>query len=109
MPLTLQQAFGANATLANGVLTISLADYPALNTANPSASKALAAILLGIHDRTKTLTEDPTVGVAGDEGFGTNKTFVTRGDPPIAQIQNQVTFNLYRNDTETTLDPDDVI
>jgi hypothetical protein len=95
MPLTLQQAFGENATLTNGILYISLADYPKLNSANPSASQVLAAILLRLKTVTQPLANDSTVGVVAAEEFGNEKSFVIRGEPPIATNMRKRTNQLF--------------
>lgn len=108
MAQTLQELFGANAALASGTLSIKLSDYPTLNSANPSASKICAAILLRLKDVTKASQDDPTAGVVASD-FEQTKTFITRGNPGVAQEQHPITFNLYRPDTSTALDPDDVI
>jgi hypothetical protein len=108
MAQTLQQLFGASATKTGTQITINLTDFPNLNTANPTASQACAAYLLWLKDNTKAMADDPTAGVAASD-FEQSKTFVTRGNPAVAQEQHPITFNLYRPDTNTTLDPDDVI
>jgi hypothetical protein len=107
--LTLTQCFGANATLTNGTLTIQLSDFPALNSANPSASKIMAAIMLALKTTTATLREDSTVGIVSAIEYGNEKSFVQRGDPAVSQIQTALTFNLYTADSSTALDPDDVL
>ena len=109
MALTLQQAFGPSATQAGTKITFDLVDFPNLNAATATPSKALAALLLWQKENLAQFADDPTVGVVGAADFGTIKTFITRGDPAVAQIQNAVTFNLYRPDTEAALDPDDVV
>ena len=109
MALSLQQAFGPSATQAGTKITIELTDFTNLNAATATPSKALAALLLWQKANLAQFVDDPTVGVVSAADFGNTKTFITRGDPAVAQIQNSVTFNLYRSDTEATLDPDDVI
>lgn len=108
MPQTLQELFGANATITSGTLSIKLSDFSSLDAANPSASKICAAFLLRLRDVTKASQNDATAGVVASD-FEQAKTFVTRGTPAVAQEQHPLTFNLYRPDTSTALDPDDVI
>ena len=109
MALTLQQAFGPSATQTGTKITIDLVDFSNLDAGTATPSKALAALLLWQKANLAQFADDPTVGVVSAVDFGTTKTFVTRGDPAVAQIQNSITLNLYRNDTEASLDPDDVI
>lgn len=105
--LTLQQQFGANATLSGGILSISLVDLTAigLNNSSPSASEIAAAlILLWKQNQGTEAANDATIGVVvGDatKSFG----FADRAN----QIQHQFPVSLYVSDSSGTIDPDNVI
>ncbi|NEP01259.1 MAG: hypothetical protein F6K58_21890 [Symploca sp. SIO2E9] len=107
MSLTLQNRFGANATLSNGTLQIKLSDLAVsgLDTSAPSADQILATlILLSQQNQPATATDDPTIGLVIADSF---KTFATRGEQ--SQLEYQKTVSLYVSDTTSTVDPDDLV
>ncbi|NEQ78562.1 MAG: hypothetical protein F6K23_39580 [Okeania sp. SIO2C9] len=107
MPLTLQQRFGASATLSNGKLQITIADLAAvgLDVTQPNADQILASlILLNIENQPATASEDPTVGVIIADSF---KTFASRGEQ--SQLEYQKTLSLYTADPTSAIDPDDLV
>lgn len=112
MALTLIQRFGANAAIANGVLSVRLADLASagLDIANPTADAILGAlILLNKNNQPTDAATNATVGVVilpgATEPF---KAFVTRGTA--RQIEYQYPVSLYSNDTTAVnLDPDNIV
>jgi len=110
--LTLTQQFGTNASISNGVLSITLADLAAvgLNGSSPSpADIAAALVLLWKANQGSSASDDPTVGVVVAESF-VSKQFVSRGTTnPVAQIEYQYAVSIFTPDSTSALDPDSVV
>lgn len=106
--LTLQQQFGTNATLSNGVLSIHISDLTSvgLNGSSPSPSDIAAALVLHWQANQGTnADQDNTIGVVVGTPF---RTLLSRNN--INQIQYQYPVSFYVPDTlGTTLDPDSVV
>jgi hypothetical protein len=118
MPQTLQDLYGANATLNGTTLTINLSDFTATgfdptNAANRTPGKIGAAHLKYMREQNKgdVKTNDPTVGIAADEFSQGQKQFVVRGVEPNAQAQvlTQIVLNIYTPDEAADFDPDKVV
>ncbi|WP_013324520.1 hypothetical protein [Gloeothece verrucosa] len=107
MPLTLQQIFGTNATIANGELTIKLSDLTSAGLNGTKPSSIFASLL----KRNKStlggdIINDPTAGVSATS-FENSRTFVMRGTE--TQISVPVTFNIYLAAPSDDFDPDDIV
>jgi len=103
--LTIQQQYGASATLNGGILSITLSEI-GLDTLNPTTSQIDGAILL----RRKSLlpadaTNDPTIGTTiGDPFAG----IATRGE--VQQIEQQYSVSLYKTAGDLSIsDPDQIL
>jgi len=112
MAVTLQQIFGANVTLIDGVVAFDLSDLAiaGLNGATPTPSQIFAG-LLSFAEGTLVDFDDPTAGVAKNQ-YGSTDSIVSRGTDgngnPIYQISHPVQFNFFLT-YGADFDPDDVI
>ncbi|NER26451.1 MAG: hypothetical protein F6J89_02190 [Symploca sp. SIO1C4] len=107
MTLTLQQRFGANATLSNGTLQIKLSDLTTagLDATAPNADQILASlILMSQQNQPTNVSEDPSVGVTITDSF---KSFALRGEE--SQLEYQKTVSFYVADSTSAIDPDDLV
>lgn len=108
--LTLQQQFGANAAIANNILSIHLTDLTAVGLTGSLPSPAEIAAALILHwkaNQGANAADDPTIGVVVNEGYGAGKTFAIRGDQK--QLEYQYEISIYTPDTTSSLDPDSVV
>ncbi|NES20232.1 MAG: hypothetical protein F6K41_15190 [Symploca sp. SIO3E6] len=106
MGLSIEDRFGSNATLVNGVLQVQVSDLAVvgLNNADPTPDQVFGAlVLLNEANQPTSAADDPTVGVTIEKGF---KNFVDRDSTP--QIEQQYTVSLLKSDTSGTIDPDDI-
>jgi hypothetical protein len=101
--LTIQEQCGSSATIADGVLSITLAEL-GLDNANPSSSQVIGALILKRRElQSPTATEDATIGCVVDAPF----LGFARND---AQINASFTVNLYRIAPATSIsDPDEIV
>lgn len=108
MTLTIQQIWGTNATLVDGIVSFHVADFASagLDGNNPSPTQIFAAQTKYVETTTANLTDDPTVGVS-PPAYLQDKSSVTRGTSK--QVAYPVNLQFYKIDTDTTLDPNDVI
>ena len=107
MPLSLAERFGANATLQNGILSVSIADLAAvgLDSADPNADQLLASlILLNELNQPAEAANNPSLGIVISAGF---KTFSSRGDATHLEIQKTISF--FVPDTTSGVDPDELV
>lgn len=107
MEPTLIQVLGAGAVQTATTLTITKADLPGLTpTANNSAESLLVAIVLkaqtGLEKSTFDTNLDQSLYV--DLGF---PSFVFRGTNNDSYRVDQLTVNLAKPDTQSTIDPDE--
>ena len=105
--LTLQQQFGANASMASGTLSIRLSDLAAvgLTSTTPSpADLAAALILLWKSNQGSNAEQDPAIGVTVGDSY---RSIIPRGGS--SQIQHQYPVSIYVPDNTSNLDPDDVV
>lgn len=104
--LTLIQQCGADATISNGVLSITLSQI-GLDSATPTSSQLLGALILRRRSlMTDALSNDPTVGCSIGEPFSG---LATRGNRQ--QAEQQYTVSLYKdvsNELVVISDPDDI-
>lgn len=103
--ITLQEAFGSNASLTSTSLTIQLSDLASagLNKPNPSASEILTAIVLRvINSQPSNASEDTERGIV----IGTPFMSISRND---SQLERQYPFSIYTPLNITALDPDEVV
>ncbi len=103
--ITLAQAFGANAAINAGVLSITIADFAdvGLSNASPSASELLTAILLKVRaSQDSTSQEDIERGVYIGDPYNT----ISRSD---TQLERQYPFSVFTPLNISALDPDDVV
>jgi len=103
--ITLAQAFGSNASISGGVLSIPLADLASvgLSKASPSASEIFTALILRIRAaQGATTQEDIEVGIFVGDPFLT----ISRND---TQLERQFPVSVYTPLNIPVLDPDDVI
>lgn len=102
---TLQQFFGASATLVGGNLTIDLDDFADVGLSNTSTSAAeiFTAILLKIKANTPTTAADDVLwGVIVGDPFLS----IVRDN---AQLDTQFPVSVYKPFNSSTLDPDEVV
>lgn len=108
MSLSLQEIYGASATLVGDTLTMDVTDFVAqgLNDTTPSPTQILAAHLEFLKSSLTDYT-DPTKGAAVSQ-FSTPDSIVDRNGTGTLQIARTTTINVYRA-YSSTFDPDDVI
>ncbi|MBD1917450.1 MULTISPECIES: hypothetical protein [Cyanophyceae] len=102
---TIQQFFGATATLANTVLTIDLDDFVGvgLTPTSTSAAEIFTAILLRIKANTPTTAiDDPLWGVIVGDPFLS----IVRDN---SQLDTQFPVSVYKPFNGSALDPDEVV
>jgi hypothetical protein len=109
--ITQIQAFGANSTFVNGILTINFNDLETstgLDDANLASPSQQIATLLRYWQLQTDWSSNATAGVA--PGLTQSKQVVTlRGTTAVTQISRPITINCYENDNQAVFDPDNVI
>lgn len=103
--ITLTEAFGANATLAAGTLTITIADLASngLNGPTPTAPEILTAILLRLKGtQPSNALEDAERGIVIGDPFKT----ISRNE---TQLEYQYPYSVFVPINIPALDPDDVV
>lgn len=103
--ITLSQAFGANAAINAGVLSITLSDLAStgLTPSSTSPAEIFTALILKLQSsQSSTSQDDATVGIYVGTPFNT----ISRND---TQLERQYPVSIYTPLNITALDPDDVV
>lgn len=104
---TLQQVFGTNATQTSTTITITKADLTGLTPSGTNTAESLLAALLL---KAKTTLNQTDFGTNTDQSIYISdgfSSFTTRGTNNDAYRVDQLTVNLAKPDTGSTLDPDE--